>query len=254
MRFWYPNLIDVSGVGITSTSAATGAPVSNVANELKTRVWRTGTSTAAESVTFDLGSSKACTAVILFAHTLLNTDSTIQLRKSTDNFAANDVLVTALTWASGAISATFASASSRYWRVVFTKASSGVTRDIGRIFMGIYTDTTEQPDQGSFKIKPVDRSTSSKSVGGQTYTDKRSSYRGFQMKFGMVSTTFKDAITALYNSVQTHTSFFAQVDTAGTTEVGEIVYVKLGNEIEADDSGADSDVLWNVKLELEEQL
>src|SRR4051812_35990008 len=99
MRFFYDNLIDATGVSfVGSSEASSSLGASNVAHEFKTKVWRTGTSTANESITFDLGSAQAATSVIIFAHTLTSGDSTIQLRGSTDNFSASDVLVATLTY------------------------------------------------------------------------------------------------------------------------------------------------------------
>lgn len=257
MRLLYANLIDASGVVITGSSqASTSLAAANVAHEFKTKVWRTGTSTAAESITFDLLSAKGVTSVILFAHTLTAGDSTIQLRASTDNFVASDDLISTLAYASEIISSTFSIQTYRYWRVVFTKSAAGESRDIGRIFLGQYYETTTQPDWDGLKITPKDLSQKMKSAGGQTYTDIRDQYRTPSADFSSVTTTMKDAIRTVTNAVGTHTSLFIQVDPTDDSEVAEILYVKFTDGVarKASGLGTDDSIAWDLKMDFEEQL
>lgn len=256
MRFFYTNLIDATGVVISSTSATTNYPASNVAQEFKTKVWRTGTSTAAESITFDLGAAASVTSVILFAHSLLNTDSSIQLRGSTDNFAASDVLVQALTWSSAAINAVFSSASYRYWRVKFTKASSGVTRNIGRIFLGTYFDTGAAygPDWGGAKFKPADLSTFGQSVGGQIFTDRRQQQRTCSFSFSSLTQSVTDSFKSMSDYIGTSIAFFFVTDPTDTSEASETIYAKLTKPIERNHASVDSTSLWDLSIEAKEQL
>ena len=89
MRVFYDNLIDKTGVTITPSSQVSTLPASNLAHEFRKRVWRTGTSTAAENVVFNLGSAKAVTSVILLDHTLTAGDSAIALEaNSADSWGA----------------------------------------------------------------------------------------------------------------------------------------------------------------------
>jgi hypothetical protein len=256
LNLFYNNLIDGGSVLITASSeASTSLSASNVAHEHKSKVWRTGTSTAAEYILFDLASAQDVTSVIIFAHTLTGSDSTIQLRASTDNFAASDVLVSALTYAE-TISATFSTATYRYWKIVFTKSASGESRDIGRIFLGTYYATEIQPDWDGLKIDRKDLSVKSKSAGGQTYTDQRPQYRSPVAEFSSVSTTMKDALVTVTDSVGTHTSLFIQVDSTASTEVSEILYVKFNEAAgcKASGVGSDDDITWDLKLDFEEQV
>lgn len=256
MRFFVTNLIDASGVTITgSSSASSSLGASNVAHEHKAKVWRTDDAAADETITFDLGASAAAASAIIFNHTLLVGDSAIQLRKSTDNFAANDVLVGSFTWSSGPMVLTFSSQSSRYWRVVFTKASAGVTRDIGRIFLGTYTDIENAIDFSGLDIDPQDLSLKQRSSGGQTYTDARSQYRNISFPMSALSTTNKDALKTITDTTGTHQSFFFQILTSGTTEDFECFYVKFRKIPGRKVMGLDSTSLaWDSKIELEEQL
>jgi hypothetical protein len=256
LRFFSTNLIDGSGATITASSqASTSLAGSNVAHEFKTKVWRTGTSTAAENIVFDLGTAKDVTSVIVFTHTLTAGDTGFELRGSTDNFAASDVLVSSLSYAT-TIKATFSTATYRYWKFKFTKSAAGESRDIGRIFLGTYYETPIQPDWDGLKIMPKDLSQKQRSAGGQTYTERRSQYRMPSADFSSASTTMKDAVTTITDAVGVHTSFFIQTDPNGTSEAGEVLYVKFVEAVGRKANGihSDGDIAWDLKTDFEEQL
>lgn len=256
MRFFYTNLIDATGVSFSaSSSASSSLGPSNVAHEFKTKVWRTGTSSATEYVTIDLGSAQAATALILFAHTLTGADGTLQLRGSTDNFAASDVLVASLTYAASVISSTFSTATYRYWRVKFTKSAAGESRDIGRIFLGNYTDSAD-PTWDGVKIEPLDLTIQNRTAGGQVYSDQRSQYRKIKTQLSGLTTTEKNTLKTISENVGTFKSFFVQIKTTLTGELVEVLYVKLKAAVARDASGvaSDGDVAFDATVEFEEQL
>jgi hypothetical protein len=255
VRFFYTNLIDVTGVTFTTSSAASSAlGGSNVAHEFKSKVWRTTAVGATEYVLFDLGSAKAVTAAIVFNHTLTASDSNITIRASTDNFVASDVLVTNLTHAT-TMSAVFGSVSYRYWMFKFQKSAAGETRDVGRVFIGNYTDVDNIIDWAGLDVQPEDLSVRNRTAGGQLFTDRRSQYRRFKVQLSGISTANKNTVKTISEAVGTHTSFFAQVATSGTGEISEILYVKLRDAFARKVSGMDSsDLAWDATLELEEQL
>lgn len=255
-RFWYSNRVDVSGVSIAASTTTTGYPASNVAHEFKQRVWRTGATVAAETLTFDLGSALACTSVILFNHNLTASDSSIQLLANSSDSWGSPAFTQALTHASSIISQTFSTQTYRYWRITFTKSSSSETRDIGRVFLGTYHDTEAQPTYDGLKIEPQDRTTIQRSIGGQTYADSRSIYRQVRLDFDGISQTQMTTFKTIADTVGRHTSFFLQVDPSGTsgTEQREILYVKFAVPFKRDVEGMDSDLAWETTMELEEQL
>ena len=255
MRFFWQNLIDVSGVVFTSTSEASSAlGPENVAHEFKTKVWRTGTSTADESITFDLGSAQAATSVILLAHTLTASDTDIQLRASTDNFAADDDLIATLTHADDVITATFNSASYRYWRIVFTKSAAGESRDIGRVFLGTYYDTTIDPDWDGASIMPEDLSLVARGIGGQVYVDRRGQYRMVKVDFSSVPHAMKEQLKTIGETLGKHTNLFVSIQPSASGELGETMYCKLSKLAGREADGMDSDVTWAMRMELEEQI
>ncbi|MEW6304696.1 MAG: hypothetical protein AB1705_14570 [Verrucomicrobiota bacterium] len=257
MRFFYDNLIDASGVVVTTSSEQSDLPAANVTHEHKAKVWRTGSSVALEYVVFDLGSAQSVTSCIIFNHTLLNTDTLIKIQGNSSDSWASPAVDETLTWSSGAIFKVFAGGSYRYWRFTFTKASAGVTRDIGRIFLGTYYTTTEQPDDDGLDIRPDDLSVTTVSRGGQEWTDARPQYRAFHVSFSAINSTQTDNFKTISDAVGEHTPFFVVIDETASTSLptGEMLYVKfkkaVGRKVNSHDG---SEYKWDVKMELKEQL
>lgn len=254
MRFFYLNLIDGAAVVLTPTSEVATLPVENITNEARSIPWRTGTSTATERVVIDFGSAMAATSVILLDHTLTAADSAITLEaNATDSWGAPSFSTT-LTWTADAIAKVFASQSYRYWRLSFTKSSAGEFRDIGRVFLGTYYETAEQPDYDGYKDELIDLSDMVKTPSGQSYVDLRDKFRTFTCDFSRIPQSEVTSMRALADYVGTSISFFQQVDAAGSAPLNECVYVKLRKNIKPDVAGMDSDLTWNITLEAEEQL
>lgn len=255
MRLYYPNLSDSATIS-ASSQASTSLAGENVAHDHRARIWRTGTSSADEYVTIDLGSSQAATAAIIFAHTLLNADSDIELRKSNDNFVSNDVLVATFTWSASAMLVTFSSTSSRYWRFAFTKASAGVSRDLGRVFLGNYVELADLPDWDGFEVTPIDLSQKQRSEGGQSFTAIRNHYREFRLPMSGVTQSEIDALKTFSETVATHTPFFFTGDVGQSDETGEIIYAQLMKPLKRtpDGMGPTSGLAWSTSFEAEEML
>jgi hypothetical protein len=255
MRFWYDNWIDYSGVVFTESSENSAFPSSNVANQLREKNWRTGTSAAAEWIQFDLGSAKAVTSILLLDHNLTASDTTLKIEgNATSSFAA-PTFTQAVTWASGVISQLFTVQTFRHWRFSFTKSAAGDTRDIGRLFLGSYYTTTERPDYDGWQRGHEDLSIVQRTVGGQRYAEARSKYRTGRFSFSGISNTQKGSLITIVDRVGIHTPLFVQVDeTAAAGEAKEIVYVNFKSLPEFNVSAFDSDFIWDTSLDVEEQL
>jgi hypothetical protein len=254
MRIFYDNLIDYASVVISAATVDNAFPASNVAHQHKAKVYRTGTSQAAEYVKFDLGSAKSVTSIIILAHTLTAGDTLLKCEASTDDFSST-AFTQNLTYAANLIAQNFSSQSYRYWRFSFTKSAAGQTRDIGRIFLGTYYQTTEAPDYDGLDLEREDLSTIQRSVGGQVYADIRSQYRAPILDFSAVSKTQKETFETIAARVGKHTSFFAQIDeNAGSGVESEFLYVNFRKLPKFSVSGFDNELKWDTRLELEEQL
>ena len=251
MRFFYNNLVDASAASMSASSAISTLPASNVQTQLIERVWRTTTAAAAEYITADLGSAQAVTAFLLQNHNLLVTEA-MQLEADNDP-AFGSATLYAVTWAAGTIARIISSNSKRYWKYSFTKTSAAVQREAGRLFLGTYADTTEQPDFGGWESDPTDLSVAQRSRGGQVYSDIRSSFRTLRLDFSMIGETDKATIEAVATACGTHTSFFIQVDPANSP-LTEYLYVNFKRRPKFKVSGYDSELKYDTTLELEEQL
>jgi len=211
-RLLYENLIDLSGVTIAASSEGSDLPASNVAHPFPSRVWRTGTSTAAEWVKFDLGSAKAVGAVVIYNHDLTGSDTLIRLQgNSSDSWDTPAVSIT-LVWAEDVIKYFLPAAQTyRYWRVTFTKSASGETRDVGRIYLGPVVVLDEDPDYDNYQVEYVDLSESEEALGGQLWTDERGEYRRVQFAYDGAFQSTIDAVFAAYLAVKMGTPFFVNL-------------------------------------------
>lgn len=252
MRFWYSNNIDSASVAITASSAPDALPPSNVAHEFRSRKWRTLGTVAAEWIVFDLVSAVAATSVIILDHDLTAGDSLIKIEAHTSNSWGSPAFSQTLTYAAGTISATFASQSYRWWRVSFTKSASSEIRNIGRIYIGTYYDTTEQPDYDGFTETTEDLTTIQTSRGGQTYADQRSQFKMLSVDFSRVNNTQAAQLLTIFEAVGQFRSFYVQIET--TPALTKIWYVKRTDKHKRKVSGFDSSYLWDFKLEFSEQL
>ena len=257
MRIYYDNVIDANGAIFTPTSYDSAYPADLLSNEQRSHGWKTGATVAAENVVIDLGAVPSVTiqSCILLDHDLLNTDSLIKIQgNATDSWGAPTVDET-LTWASGIIAKNFTGAALRYWRLLFTKASAGVQRHIGRLFLGPYYTTTEGVSNA--KIKQQDLSQSQRTEGGQKWSDAQDSFREYELPFDAASNSQVDSIITFANAVGTFKSFFFQIDeNSANAKLSERVYAKLKQKPEYTPNGFDSsgELAWNFQLEIEEQL
>lgn len=252
MRLFWSNLIDVVGVVFTASSAVATLPGSNVAHEFRSVPWRTGTSAADETLVIDLGSAGAATSIILLDHTLTAADSAIAIQaNATDSWGAPS-FNQALTWASGTIGLTFSSQSFRYWRLKFTKSAAGESRDIGRIFLGTYLEPTATPDYDGYDEKLEDPSRKTKSRSGQTWVEQLDQYGLVTLDLSRINQTDVDNIKTVFDSVGQAKSLFLQVQTS--SPLNKYWYVKFRRQFSKQIAGFDGAYLWDVGLEMEEQL
>lgn len=150
----------------------------------------------------------------------------------------------------------FSLTSSRYWRVKFTKSAAGISRDIGRVFIGNYADFAGLPDWDGFKVKVNDMSQTDRSEGGQTYSAQRPQFRSIKLEMSGASAGQAIALKTHGETVGIHTPFFLQADTAATDETGEVFYVKLSDVPDRNADGLDSDgaIAWAAPMNVEEEL
>lgn len=226
MRFLYDNLIDDSTVVITEGSENADLPSSNLTHPHRTKVYRTGTSSANEWVKFDLGSAKAVQCVVILDHDLTAGDSVIKLQgNASDSWGSPSVNET-ITYNADVMAKFLGSPQTyQWWRVIFTKSAAGETRDIGRLFIGPYYECTKNIHFGDLDIIPIDLSVTDRSVGGQTYSEIRDIYHEIKVGFVKIGDTQMSSFKTIADAVGTHTPMFISLDPTNKPYVW-LYYVK----------------------------
>lgn len=122
----YPKFLYDSRFNDATPAASTTATGYDVANliDYRSYTWWKPTAMPA-TVTVDCGAAKSADYAIIWSHNLGTLGLTVEVRGSTDNFAASDVLVATNTPSDDKpLLLQFSSASYRYWRLQFTGPAS----------------------------------------------------------------------------------------------------------------------------------
>jgi hypothetical protein len=211
MRYFWNNLIDGASVSFSASSEDSEFPVENLADQRIEKVWKTGATLTDESVVIDFGAAVAIQAFICHAHDLLDTDSTIKIQgNATLAWTSPSVDVT-LTRVAGPIVKVWDNAQVyRYWRFIFTKASAGVSRSVGRLFLGPLFSASNPVDKG-YKESISDPSVVTSSISGQVYSNVKTTFRNYALTFDGILDTEKDSYDLMTQGMGTHSSFFMQI-------------------------------------------
>jgi hypothetical protein len=119
-RIYYDNALDDGA--IVATTADTGTAADNLA-DWRPYTWYTPASLPA-TVTVDCGSARACNYALVLGHTLFTSGAGIEVRASTDNFVASDLLIASnVPTSNGPVLLHFTAVSYRYWRLRITGAA-----------------------------------------------------------------------------------------------------------------------------------
>lgn len=109
----------LADAAITASTTASGYAADNL-SDWRPYTWWQPTALPA-TLTVDSGAAAAADYALVYGHDLFTNGCTVEVRGSTDNFAASDVLVASSTPADDEpFVVTFASASYRYWRLKIT--------------------------------------------------------------------------------------------------------------------------------------
>jgi len=113
----------MDAVPVASSTAAGNFNVLNLRDFRPYTQWKPAAMPA--TVTVDSGAAKSADYCAVYGHDLFTQGATLEVRRSTDNFAANDVLVATILPASNdPFILQFASVSFRYWRIKVTGATA----------------------------------------------------------------------------------------------------------------------------------
>jgi hypothetical protein len=223
--FCYNNLYDAAT--ITASSAASGYPVANLKNQIRSKVWKTAGATAGTAnLVINHGSAKAVTVVALTGYDWASAPGTLNFdadAAATFNSGAGGApqFSQALTWAANptangnkaTILKTFASHSYQYNRlnVVYSPGATPTDWQLGRIFVGTYF----QPTRNYLYERRdtlVDPSFVSQTVGGQRYVDEVEKYRIIDFSFYFNGQSQWESFMAMLNTVGTAKDLFIAFD------------------------------------------
>jgi hypothetical protein len=125
----------VAGKTLTSSSEDSRYPRENISDGFPNIPFRFATAAANDQITVDLGSSTQVTFCSVHGHNIDSGVTAIQLRKSSDNFSANDVLVVTMTKATPSFYDASFDQTERYWRLRFV-GTNGDPLSIGEWVLG----------------------------------------------------------------------------------------------------------------------
>ena len=255
MRIIWDNLVDYSETVVTAGSEAADLPVSNILHHHRTRVYRTGASSAAEYILIDFGSARAVQALVLLDHTLTNSDSGLKLQGNATNSWGSPSVDETLTFHAGTLAHFLSAAQTyRWWRISFTKSAAGESRDIGRVFLGPYYECVKDISFGGLTIKPVDLSDTKKSLGGQTYSNPKDIYDEIDAEFGYILDAQMTAFRTIAAATGTHTPFFISCDPT-SKPYDWLYYVKFAEfQAQKVEIYKSSLPMWSTRMKFEEQL
>jgi len=252
--FWY-NLVDLSATTLTAASANASFPVTNLTTEFLQEVYKTGTSATAEYVTLDLGSSKPLSSIVIAAHDLLAADNLRYMFSNASNFSG--AVERQIERVAGTIVVTFPEVEARYVRVLFDKASAGQTRQIGRLFVGPHRNFGSIIDYAGYKESKEDLSRSTRTLGGQVYSETRNQYSRYTLECSYLEQEKTDWLIEMSDYVGLHTPFFVQVQSTTDSSLNEsplddVLYVMLRETIDRAVEVADDELRYAVDMQLEE--
>jgi hypothetical protein len=173
----------IAGGTMSSSSENSKFPAENVHDTIPGIPFKFNAAAADDQITVDLGSSKQVTFCSVHGHNIDTGVTAIQLRKSSDNFSANDVLVKAMTKATPSFYDASFDETERYWRLKFV-GTNGDPISIGEWVLGVHSTLGVSVLQGD-KPKLMRPQIRQRSPVGQLYAVNRTigHQRTFPMEF-----------------------------------------------------------------------
>lgn len=232
MDLFLSNRVLDSGVSVTASSENELLIAENLLKEHRAKYWQTTTSTADEYVVFDLGTAGAAIEDVILSDydTSLSGDTVKIQGNATDSWGSPSVdeTITASKFNNGdpAVHALSSGGSYRYWRLSITKASAGVTRYVGHIYLGVITTLSEEPDHEGVDIGTESASSINRSRGGNAYVDEKPKLKTFTVPFSDV-TAVKAEVESLAADGALYEPFWMRITSvSGDTELVKYHYVR----------------------------
>ena len=187
-----------------------GGGTTFVAGDFMMDFWRLTPVT--ENIDIDLGSAQAVNTAIIDGHDLESVDTDIKVFWSDDESAYTEAAE--FTHDSGTMVEFFAaSLTHRYWRFSYTVADADEVRNIGRLFLGVYTQPTRAMDLNR-TIEYFDPSRMRRSRSQTVYGDVKNIWQRIKFKLKMEPTAGVDTLQALLKDLGNHTALWINLNQA----------------------------------------
>lgn len=244
-----PTAVNDAGTVTGSSEDSSGNyPVENLLDPRLAVKWTTGAGTTDEFAVFDLGAASSISAIALLDHDLTSGDSAIAIEANSADNWNSPAFSQSLTYAADNIFATFSSQSYRYWRLKFTKASSSVSRSIGRVVLGVATSI--QSAQPGFELEENDSSQFARTRGGVCYADTGVQWRDANFDFTALDSTDQGLFRSLWQSNGLHTPFPLRFTVGGVNDAQFIFYGSFAKPPRFKNVGPA--IRWDVSMKLQE--
>lgn len=149
-KILYDNRLADAAPVASSTAAGAEYHVLNLRDWKPFTFWKPAALPA--TITVNCGAARSADYAAFFAHNFFTGGNTVEIRHSTDNFAANDVVAATITPGNNKdFFATFAAISRQYWRI---RIANGVAPTLAIAAIGAALDFPRRPQQG---FGPVNR-------------------------------------------------------------------------------------------------
>lgn len=282
--FWNNSQFDaLPASSLVPSSQAPNLPATNVQNQFRSRVWRSGNTYLTETLTIDFGTPVTVDAFIAFFTTINENpesggdttgftsgdwgDGPVTIAGNTVNSWSSPPFIQALPQASttdaqqphqyfgDAFGVSPGSPTYRLWQFSYVKSASNQTRDVGRIFLGQIYDIPQDPMYNGVDIELMDASNKSKGVGLNTFVEILPQYKVITLDFPPMADAVVNQLDALFAQIGQNRSFYLQIDQSGPPSYQEIYYVKLASSHKKKTAVVSpTTTYWSVSYSFEEQL
>ena len=259
MKFFYDNKID--SATLSAITEDSDFPLMNIQDAIPSKVYKTTGIEDIEIVTFDFGTAKSVNSVIIYNHTFDGTETLLKLEGSNNSAFLNSVglggnkcyaftlNVADTIYERLQMLGNDYTYSLRYWRIYCQKGSATEIKQIGKVFLGVDLGSAT-PDWNGYSYSIVDPSVSSKSIGGQTYTEQKDQFRNFELGFSYQTNAVKEELETMFETVGTFKPVFFQV--AETSPLDEMVYGKITDSQSFKVSVGSENPAWDMAIKIEE--
>lgn len=177
----------------SATSEDSDYPVENVGDGYTRVPFKFDAAGANDLIDIDLGSAMSVSFASIHGHNLDSNITSVTIRKSSDNFSANNVLVATLTnLTSPSFFGTFAATSERYWRIVFV-GTNGSPIEVGEWVLGAHTEKASTIKITSLEIESLfPQSRQSGGLVPQVLATQLTALRQRVVNIGIQVLTFSD--------------------------------------------------------------